>query len=147
MPQSAPFKLVTHTIVKLIRQTDPRTSQSAWTAIQISKVTQLPSLTYCWLSVRSVTGYQGWKVSVFTRATQSSNWNGYGNSNVFDDLVKKNASSGFVPQEDSIWCSISYFLRAWGVVHIDYMIQYLISSLCLSFYMNKACHVTDGIKI
>lgn len=148
MPQSAPFNLVTCTVVKPIRQTDPRTGQSAWTAIQIVKVTLLLSLTYCWLSVRSATGYQGLKVWVFTRATQSSNWNGYGNSNVcLWWLGKKNASPGFVPQEDPIWSSMSYFLRVWGVVHIDYMIQYLISRLCLSFYVNKTCHIIDGIKI
>lgn len=80
--QRAPFKLVMHTAVKLIWQTDPRPAPSAWTAIQTAKVTQFSSLTSCCLSVRSVTGYQGWKVWVFARATQSSNWNGYGNSYV-----------------------------------------------------------------
>lgn len=64
----------------------------------------------------------------------------------FGDLVKKYFS----------WiCStgrshlIFYELLSlgWGVVHIDYMIQYLISRLYLSFYANQTCHVIDGIKI
>lgn len=64
----------------------------------------------------------------------------------FDDLVKK-CFSWICSTGRSHLIFYELLCLGWGVVHTDYMIQYLVSRLCLSFYANKTCQIIGGIKI
>lgn len=141
--ESAPFKLEMHTIAKLIWGTDPRTASSAWTAIQIanchSGTVPLSDLllAFCEVShwiprLKSLLGPHN-PVTEMDMAIHMS---------AFDDLVKK-CFSWICSTGRSHLIFSELLSLGWGVVHIDYMIQYLISRLCLSFHANRTYHIID----